>query len=96
MTTAEPITGADEKSRTAQLSSSAQSEKMRKEMGFKRTEVNELLALCHRRCCVCHRFCGTKIEIHHIQPSEAGGEDSIENATPLCFECHAEVQLYND
>jgi len=65
-------------------------------MGFKQTEVNKLLGLCHRRCCVCHRFCGIKIEIHHIQPSEAGGDDSIENAIPLCFECHAEVQLYND
>jgi len=65
-------------------------------MGFKQTEVNTLLAHCHRRCCVCHRFCGIKIEIHHIQPIEDGGDDSIENAIPLCFECHAEVQLYND
>ena len=65
-------------------------------MGFKQTEVNTLLAHCHRRCCVCHRFCGIKIEIHHIQPLEDGGDDSIDNAIPLCFECHAEVQLYND
>jgi hypothetical protein len=34
--------------------------------------------------------------MHHIQPIEKGGTDSIENAIPLCFECHAEVQLYND
>jgi hypothetical protein len=33
--------------------------------------------------------------LHHIQPIENGGDDSIENAIPLCFECHAEVQLYN-
>jgi len=65
-------------------------------MGFNRTEANKLLASCHRRCCVCHRYCGIKIELHHIQPTEAGGDDSIENAIPLCFECHAEVQLYND
>lgn len=65
-------------------------------MGFNRTDANELLAACHRRCCVCHRFCGIKIELHHIQPTAAGGDDSIENAIPLCFECHAEVQLYND
>jgi uncharacterized protein YukE len=64
-------------------------------MGFKRTEANKLLVSCHRRCCVCHRYCGIKIELHHIQPIEDGGDDSIENAIPLCFECHAEVQLYN-
>jgi hypothetical protein len=65
-------------------------------MGFNRDEANKLLVACHRRCCVCHRFCGIKIELHHIQPTENGGYDSIENAIPLCFECHAEVQLYND
>ena len=65
-------------------------------MGFNRTEANKLLVKCHRRCCVCHRYCGIKIELHHIQPIENGGDDSIENAIPLCFECHAEVQLYND
>jgi len=65
-------------------------------MGFNRTEASKLLVLCHRRCCVCHRYCGIKIELHHIKPSEEGGDDSIGNAIPLCFECHAEVQLYND
>ena len=61
-------------------------------MGFNRTESNKLLVSCHRRCCLCHRYCGIKIELHHIKP----GDDSIENAIPLCFECHAEVLLYND
>ncbi len=65
-------------------------------MGFNHTEANKLLVSCHRRCCVCHRYCGIKIELHHIQPIENGGDDSIENAIPLCFECHAEVLLYND
>ncbi len=65
-------------------------------MGFNRSKAGELLASCHRRCCVCHRYCGIKIELHHIQPIKEGGDDSIENAIPLCFECHAEVQLYND
>ena len=65
-------------------------------MAFKRSEADQLLADCHRRCCICHRFCGVKIELHHIDPSGSGGADSIENAVPVCFECHAEVQLYND
>ena len=65
-------------------------------MAFKVAEVNALLVECHRRCCICHRFCGVKIETHHIQPASDGGPDTIDNAIPVCFECHAEIQLYND
>jgi len=60
-------------------------------VGFDRAKVSELLAQCHRRCCVCHKFCGVKMETHHIKP----GDDNIENAIPLCFECHAEIKLYD-
>ena len=64
-------------------------------MVFKR-EVENLLVICNRCCCICHRFCGIKIEIDHIhQKSESKG-DSIENAIPLCFDCHAEVHMYNN
>lgn len=35
------------------------------------------------------------MEVHHIKPRADGGEDDIENGIPLCFECHAEVALYN-
>ncbi len=65
-------------------------------MAFQRQEVSELLARCHRRCCICHRFCGVKIETDHIKPKEQGGDDSIDNAIPVCFECHAEIHGYND
>lgn len=65
-------------------------------MAFPRGEVDKLLAECHRRCCICHRFCGVKIETDHIQPREQGGADDIENAIPVCFECHAEIHGYND
>lgn len=64
-------------------------------MSFKKSEITTLLVQCHRRCCLCHKFCGTKIEIHHIKHKSEGGNDTIENAIPLCFECHAEVALYN-
>jgi hypothetical protein len=60
-------------------------------MAFDRNQVSELLAKCHRRCCICHRFCGVKIETHHTIP----GNDDIENAIPVCFECHAEIKLYD-
>lgn len=65
-------------------------------MAFERSEADHLLAACRRRCCVCHRFCGVKIELHHLDPSGSGGGDDIDNAIPVCFECHAEIRLYND
>jgi hypothetical protein len=65
-------------------------------MPFQRDEVSTLLSRCHRRCCLCHRFCGVKIETDHIVPTENSGSDDIENAIPVCFECHAEIHSYND
>src|SRR5215467_5857650 len=65
-------------------------------MPFPPSDVAELLAKCHRRCCICHRFCGTKIETDHINPHAQSKDDSIENAIPVCFECHAEIHSYND
>ncbi len=63
--------------------------------GFRQADVERLLVACHRRCCVCHRWCGTKIEIDHIEQRADGGSDDIENAVPVCFDCHAEVHAYN-
>lgn len=65
-------------------------------MPFPRDAVAKLLVQCHRRCCVCHRFCGVKIETDHIIPAAEDGTDDIENAIPVCFECHAEIHSYND
>jgi len=62
---------------------------------FDPAEVEELLIGCHRRCCVCHRFCGVKMEIDHIEPATGDDSGHISNAIPLCFECHAEVHHYN-
>ncbi len=64
--------------------------------GFPRNQVDELLRACHRRCSICHRFCGVKIETDHIIPAAEGGPDTIDNAIPVCFECHAEIHSYND
>lgn len=65
-------------------------------MSFNKDNASDILAKCHRRCCVCHRFCGIKMELHHIDHKADGGSDDIENAIPLCFECHAEVNHYNN
>lgn len=63
--------------------------------GFNRREVAALLVRCHRRCCICHRFCCTKIETDHIVPAAESADHSIENAIPVCFDCHAEIHAYN-
>lgn len=65
-------------------------------MGFNRNDVDVLLVKCHRSCCICHRFCGIKIETDHIIQEGEGGSNDIDNAIALCFECHAEVHMYND
>src|SRR5688572_16165988 len=64
-------------------------------MAFNRTAVEQLLVDCQRCCCVCHRYCGTKIETDHIVPGAEQGGDEIENAIPVCFDCHAEIHTYN-
>lgn len=48
-----------------------------------------------RHCCLCHKFCGFKIELHHIIQRSEGGADTDENCIPLCLECHAEVKAYD-
>jgi HNH endonuclease len=53
---------------------------------FPQNDVDDLLVQCHRRCCICHRFCGVKIELDHIIPqSEPASNDDISNAIPVCF-----------
>jgi hypothetical protein len=37
-----------------------------------------------------------KIETDHIRQPADGGDDSIANAIPVCFDCHAEIHSYND
>jgi len=36
------------------------------------------------------------MELDHIVPGSEGGSDGIDNAIPVCFECHAEIHSYND
>lgn len=64
-------------------------------MGFPQQVRDDALVACARHCCLCHRFCGLKIEIHHIKPKASGGPDSFENAIPLCFDCHADMRTYD-
>lgn len=60
-------------------------------MSFPESVAIEALTLCGRCCCICHKFCGTKIELHHIEQKAYGGDDTLENCIPLCFDCHSEM-----
>ena len=61
-------------------------------MAFPEAGVAQLLADCKRHCCVCWRWCGAKIHLHHIIPRTQEGSDEIENAIPVCLDCHAEIE----
>lgn len=54
-----------------------------------------VLYKCKRYCCLCEQYKGIGIEVHHILPKAKGGGDTEDNAIPLCFHCHAEVERYN-
>ena len=64
-------------------------------MGFPQSVRDQILIDAARHCCVCHRYKGVKVEVHHIEPEASGGENIYENAIALCFDCHADSGHYN-
>lgn len=64
-------------------------------MGFPKTVADEVFVRCARHCCLCGKYAGSKMELHHIRQAADGGDDSADNCIPLCFDCHAEVKAYN-
>ena len=64
--------------------------KSRKE--FSEADKVKCLLWSNRHCCLCGKACGTDIEIAHID-AKAGND--IDNAIPLCYDCHAEIGRYN-
>ena len=64
-------------------------------MSFSEDIKIKAMVACGRRCCICHKFCGNNMEVHHIKARADGGEDVFENAIPLCFDCHAIVRQYD-
>lgn len=64
-------------------------------MGFSNGVRTNVLIKCKRHCCLCGRYAGTGMELHHIIQKADGGNDSEDNCIPLCFNCHAEVKSYN-
>ena len=64
-------------------------------MAFSKTIKEETLVAAGRRCCLCTRYKGVRLEVHHIVPTSDGGTDDYDNAIALCFDCHADVGHYN-
>lgn len=64
-------------------------------MSFPLQVREDALVASGRHCCLCHKFCGIKIELHHVVHTSEGGQDTFENCIPLCFECHADMRSYD-
>lgn len=64
-------------------------------MPFSENVKIKAMVACGRYCCICHKFCGNNMEVHHIKAQADNGNDSFENAIPLCFDCHAIVRQYD-
>ena len=49
-------------------------------------------------CMLCGKDVGKHIQWHHLIPRYAGGDDSYENGSLLCCNCHLEVHdfMYGD
>jgi hypothetical protein len=65
-------------------------------MGFSPTIKQQAMLASARHCCVCHRYKGIRIEVHHIEQEADGGPNTFENAIPLCFDCHSDAGHFND
>jgi hypothetical protein len=64
-------------------------------MSFPAKVKEDALVASGRHCCICHRFCGIKMEVHHIRPKSKKGPDTLSNAIALCFDCHADMVSYD-
>lgn len=56
-------------------------------MPFTETIKKTVRKLSDQRCCVCHHI-QIGVDIHHIVPVSDDGPDTIDNAAPLCPNCH--------
>lgn len=64
-------------------------------MGFPLQVREDALVACGRHCCLCHKFCGTKIIVHHIRLKSEGEDNTFDNAIALCFDCNADMSSYD-
>ena len=60
-------------------------------MGFSENIKVRAAVASGRCCCICHKFCGTKMQFHHIKQKAYDGRDTFDNCIPLCLDCHADM-----
>lgn len=60
-------------------------------MGVSKNIKDKVLVATGRCCAICHKFCGQKIELHHIIHESDGGKNTFDNCIPLCFNCHSDM-----
>ncbi len=58
---------------------------------FDEDDKVKVLLWCTRHCCLCGKAKGVGIEVAHLDPKSS----DIDNAIPLCFDCHAAIGHYN-
>ena len=64
---------------------------------FSEEVKNKCLLWCDRHCCLCKKNCGLDIEAAHINRKLNGESiNDIDNAIPLCYDCHAKIGHYNE
>jgi hypothetical protein len=63
---------------------------------FKAKDVIKILLWSERHCCLCEKPCNTNIVVHHIEQKGAKAKlSNIDNAIPLCYDCHGRIKSYN-
>lgn len=63
----------------------------RRKFDFKEEDRIKVLLWCARHCFWCGKFAGVGIEVAHLERENS----DIDNAIPLCFDCHAAIGHYN-
>jgi hypothetical protein len=63
----------------------------RRKNDFSEEDKVRVLLWCARHCCLCGKQTGIGIEVAHLDPKRS----DIDNAIPLCFDCHAAIGHYN-
>ena len=58
-------------------------------MAFDEKTKKEVKEKAAYYCCICQKT-SISVEVHHIIPQKDGGDDTIDNAAPLCPTCHAD------
>lgn len=63
---------------------------------FREADKIKCLLWCDRHCCLCGKVCGVDIEVAHIENRSRPGSSNLDNAIPLCYDCHGKIGRYRN